>query len=63
MQESTRMSIMSLTGGNSARDTMHSYASDESTRPMLQQHAVAKSSGLRYYIAEDGVVANEDESL
>jgi len=61
MQETTHMSIMSLTGGNS-RDTIHSYAdSDESSRPMLlQQPTVTKSSGLRYYTAEDGVVANEE---
>ena len=62
MQETARNSLMSFTPGGSPRSTLYGArdASEDSGAPML--HGAAKSSGLRYYVSEDGAQMEGDRS-
>ncbi|OBZ67247.1 hypothetical protein A0H81_12973 [Grifola frondosa] len=64
MQETARNSLMSFgTPGGSPRSTMYrdQTTSEDSQMPML--HAANKASALRYYVSEDGMMDDGDDTL
>ena len=61
MQETARNSLMSYTPGASPRSSqLYRDQSEDSQAPML--HGAAKSSGLRYYVSDDGSQVDGDRS-